>query len=99
LADAFGYPMIVVAANELGTINATLQTLIAATTYGEGLSIAGVVLNSARSPEDDPSVDSNPDEISRRCVPPLLTLVEHAGGFDRTVDWASLSSAGRKSTR
>ncbi|HEX4414724.1 MAG TPA: dethiobiotin synthase [Lacipirellulaceae bacterium] len=99
LADAFGYPLIVVAANELGTINATLQTLIAATTYGNGLSIAGVVLNSPQRLATDPSIDSNPDELSRRCVPPLLALVDHATGFDRPVDWASLANAGRNMTQ
>lgn len=98
LADAFGYPVIVVAANELGTINATLQTLIAAATYGDGLRIAGVVLNSPQTRANDPSVDSNPDEVARRCVPPLLALVDHAAGFDRAVDWASLAGAGRKTT-
>jgi dethiobiotin synthetase len=99
LADAFGYPLIVVAANELGTINSTLQTLIAATTYGERLNIAGVVLNSPQHRTDDPSTDSNPDELARRCVPPLLAIVEHAGGFDRAVDWASLAGSGRKAKR
>jgi dethiobiotin synthetase len=94
LADAFGYPLIVVATNELGAINATLQTLITAATFGEGLNVAGVVLNSPRQLANDPSIDSNPDEIARRCVPPLLAIVEHTGGFDRAVDWAGLS-AGR----
>ena len=37
LAAEFGYPLVVVAANELGTINATLQTLITASTYRDGL--------------------------------------------------------------
>jgi dethiobiotin synthetase len=95
LADAFGYPLIVVAANELGTINATLQTLIAAATFGERLNMAGVVLNSPQALANDPSFDSNPDELARRCVPPLLALVEHRGGFDRAVDWAGLSASGR----
>src|SRR3954470_17182156 len=92
LAVAFGFPLLVVAANELGTINATLQTLIAAATYGEGLSIAGVVLNSPRKLLGDPSTDSNSDELARRCVPPLLANVEHAGEFDRAVDWADLAA-------
>jgi dethiobiotin synthetase len=91
LAASLGFPLVVVSTNELGTINATLQTLIAAATYGEGLSIAGVVLNSARKSADDPSTDSNPDELARRCMPPLLAIVDHAGEFDREVDWARLS--------
>ena len=92
LAASLGFPLVVVAANELGTINATLQTLIAAATYGEGLSIAGVVLNSPRKLADDPSTDSNPDELARRCMPPLLAIVDHAGEFDREVDWAQLAA-------
>lgn len=87
LAEEFGYPLVVVTANELGTINATLQTLITAATYRDGLKVAGIVLNSPRAAHDDPSVDSNPDEIARQCVPPLLAIVEHSGGFDREVDW------------
>ena len=45
LAIDFGYPLVVVAPNVLGTINATLQTLIAASTYGVGLEVCGIVLN------------------------------------------------------
>jgi dethiobiotin synthetase len=92
LAASLRFPLVVVAANELGTINATLQTLIAAATYGEGLSIAGVILNSPRKFADDPSTDSNPDELARRCMPPLLAIVDHAGKFDREVDWAQLAA-------
>jgi dethiobiotin synthetase len=93
LADEFGFPLIVVASNELGTINATLQTLITAATYRDGLNVAGVVLNSPRPVGNDLSVDSNADELVRRCVPPLLAVVEHGGGFDRTVDWALVGQA------
>src|SRR5262249_16339381 len=58
LASEFGYPLLVVSANTLGTINATLQTLIAACAYRPahalprgngnkvGLPVAGLVLNS-----------------------------------------------------
>lgn len=92
LAAEFGYPLVVIAANELGTINSTLQTLIAASTYGDGLDLAGVVLNSPRRLEHDRSVDTNADELSRRCVPPLLAIVEYGGEFDRKVDWAGLAT-------
>ncbi|MCC7474738.1 MAG: dethiobiotin synthase [Pirellulales bacterium] len=91
LAEEFGFPLVVVAANELGTINATLQTLITAATYREGLNVAGVVLNLPRLLSGDPSVDSNADELARRCMPPLLAVVEHGGGFDRPVDWQHLT--------
>jgi dethiobiotin synthetase len=93
LAADFGYPLVVVAANELGTINATLQTLITASTYCNGLDVAGIVLNAPRSPGDDPSIDSNADELARRCVAPLLAIVEHGRGFDREVDWRALAES------
>jgi dethiobiotin synthetase len=96
LAAEFGYPLLVVAANELGVINATLQTLITATTYCDGLDVAGIVLNSVTPHPDDVSVVSNADEIARRCVPPLLAAVEHGGGIDSEVDWAALGGAARE---
>jgi dethiobiotin synthetase len=90
LAAAFGYPLVVVSANELGTINATLQTLITASTYCDGLEVAGVVLNSPNKREGDLSIESNADELARRCVAPLLATVEYGGAFDRDVDWSKL---------
>jgi dethiobiotin synthetase len=87
LADEFGFSLVVVAANELGTINATLQTLIVADTFREGLRVAGVVLNSPRQSPNDPSVESNASELARRCVAPLLARVAFDGGFESDVDW------------
>jgi dethiobiotin synthetase len=91
LADEFGFPLLIITANELGTMNATLQTLITASTYCHGLEVAGIVLNSPKNLGDDPSVDSNADELARRCVAPLLAVVDHGGGFDRAVDWWALA--------
>ncbi|MEX2091448.1 MAG: dethiobiotin synthase [Pirellulales bacterium] len=91
LADEFGYPLVVVAANSLGTINATLQTLIVADTFRDGLAIAGIVLNSPQLAVSDPSVESNADELVRRSAPPLLAVVKHGGGFDSAVDWWALA--------
>jgi dethiobiotin synthetase len=93
LAEEFGYPLVVVAANVLGTINATLQTLVVADTFREGLSIAGIVLNSPQILADDSSTDSNADELRRRCVPPLLAEVDHGGALDADVDWWALAAA------
>jgi dethiobiotin synthetase len=97
LAADFGYPLVVVAANELGTINATLQTLIVARSEARGargkagrLTVAGIVLNSPRQTMGDLSIESNADELARRCDAPLLAVVGHGGGFDRDVDWARL---------
>ena len=76
LAATFGYPLVVVSANELGTINATLQTLITASTYCDGLDVAGIVLNSPKRRDDDLSMGSNADELARRCVAQVLTTCD-----------------------
>jgi dethiobiotin synthetase len=92
LAAEFGYPLVVVSANVLGTISATLQTLITASTYCDGLPIAGVVLNSLAVSADDPSAESNAEELIRRCVPPILATVSYGGVLDRAVDWMQLAA-------
>jgi dethiobiotin synthetase len=92
LAAEYGYPLVVVSANELGTINATLQTLVTAGT--RGLAVAGVVLNSPTAAKGDLSVASNADELARRCGAPLLAAVQHGCRFDREVDWMALSRSG-----
>jgi dethiobiotin synthetase len=93
LAEEFGYPLVVVARNTLGTINATLQTLITAATFRDGLEIAGVVLNHPAPPAPaDPSIASNPEELAARCVPPLLAQVPFgAERFEPEVDWYGLA--------
>jgi dethiobiotin synthetase len=91
LADEFGYPLVVVAANVLGTINATLQTLIVADVFRDGLAIAGVVLNRSQTSAEDRSTDSNAGELAQRCVPLLLANVNYDGGFDAEVDWWALA--------
>jgi dethiobiotin synthetase len=120
LAAEFGYPLLVVAANALGTINATLQTLITANTYKKGvrnrfsircdavrdtpktvpdtfLKVAGVVLNSPVALENDPSTNSNADELAKRCIVPLLATVSHGGVLDHDVDWLQLAIDGEMS--
>jgi dethiobiotin synthetase len=91
LAEDFGLPLVVVAANELGTINATLQTLIVADTFRTGLSVAGLILNSPQPVADDPSTDSNADELARRCIAPILANITHGGELEPAVDWWSLA--------
>ncbi|HEV3417247.1 MAG TPA: dethiobiotin synthase [Pirellulales bacterium] len=92
LAAEFGYPLVVVARNSLGAINQTLQTLIVAATFRDGLPVAGIVLNRPIAMADDPSIDSNRDELSRRAVPPVLAEVGwQAEEFDRAVDWFALA--------
>jgi dethiobiotin synthetase len=97
LALEFGYPLVVVAANELGTINQTLQTLIAAAVFREGIPVAGVVLNCSRPAEQtahDPSTASNLAELAARCIPPVLGQLRHAAhDFDRPIDWRTAAQS------
>lgn len=93
LAEEFGFPLIVVSRNVLGTINQTLQTLIAAAAFCRGLPIAGVVLNHIATPStDDRSLASNRRELAARCPAPILAEVAWGGdSFDATVDWLALA--------
>lgn len=92
LARDLGLPLLIVAANELGTINATLQTLITARALAPHLAIAGVVLNQALERPQDQSTASNAAELARRCDAPLLAAVGHGQqAFDTNVDWLALA--------
>ncbi len=92
LAADFGFPLVVVARNALGTINHTLLTLVAAVTVGDELEIAGIVLNHSRPAPYDPSVASNRQELERLAVPPVLSEVAwQADRFDPQVDWFALA--------
>jgi dethiobiotin synthetase len=92
LAAEFGYPLVVVSPNVLGMINATLQTLITAATFREGLDVAGVVLNDVAATEGDASAASNRRELELRCVPPFLAHVAwQQRGFEPAVDWAAVA--------
>jgi len=96
LVADLGVPLVVVAANRLGTINATLQTLIAAAAFDQGLPIAGVVLNHPEARPDDPSLASNRAELQTRCRVPLIAEVGFgAQQFDYPVDWLELARRGK----
>lgn len=91
LARAFGFPLVVVAPNRIGTINQTLQTLLAA--QANDLEVAGIVLSDLR-PLDalDPSIHSNPIELASRSSAPLLArLPYNAAELDTIVDWLALA--------
>lgn len=63
LAERLGLPVLIVAPNQLGTINQTLLTIEAV--RRRNLEVAGVVLNQVRE-NPDLSADTNADEIQRR---------------------------------
>jgi dethiobiotin synthetase len=96
LALDLGYPLVVVVPNQLGVIHSALTTLIAATTFQNGLPVAGLVLNHPH-PVDllaDPSQSSNQSELEKRCVPPVLTTLGHGESkFATSVNWRALAEA------
>jgi dethiobiotin synthetase len=93
LAEAFGFPLVVVSRNTLGTINQTLQTLMAAVAFHRGLPVAGVVFNNPASPDaTDASLATNRQELVARCTVPILAGLNWGGNrFDAAVDWFGLA--------
>lgn len=75
LAAMMKLPVVIVARSSLGTINHTLLTLHAA--RSAGLTVAGVVMNRCEpgSTGEDPSVMTNPTQISERGQVKVLALV------------------------
>ena len=93
VAKDLGLPLLVVSSNELGTINATLQTLITARSVTPSLAVVGVILNQVRALADDVSVKTNAKDLARYCDSPLLGTVEYgAKQLSRKLDWASLAN-------
>ena len=93
LALDLGFPLVIVAANRLGVINDTLQTVITASvvaTDNKNLSVAGVVLNDI-SAAGDQSRQTNAEELNKRLTTPLLSCVGWDADFDQQVDWQSLA--------
>ncbi|NMC19877.1 MAG: dethiobiotin synthase [Thermogutta sp.] len=98
LAHDFGYPLLIVSRNALGTINHTLMTLTAAAVYRGGLQTAGIVLNEPTSPDPaDVSREDNPREIAARSSAPLLPVVTFgATDFSSPVDWYRTARPARR---
>ncbi|MDH3719766.1 MAG: dethiobiotin synthase [Planctomycetota bacterium] len=92
LAAEFGYPLVVVAANQLGVINQVLQTVITAGTICEDLVVAGVVLNGlCRDP--DASCATNRQELEKHCAPLVVSeVVWQAKNLAVDVDWYALAA-------
>ncbi len=94
LAIEIGYPLIIVVPNVLGCINHTMQTLIAAACYRDGMPVAGIVVTYPEGFGGDVSAPTNVEEIAKRSVAPVLATVPFgAESFDRAVDWWGLAQA------
>jgi dethiobiotin synthetase len=79
LAVDLGLPLIIVAANRLGVINDTLQTVITASVFGDGLEVAGVVLNSASEAVGDESLSTNAEQLREHLRVPVLGEIAFGG--------------------
>lgn len=77
VASDLGYPLLIVAADRLGTINHTLLTVQAA--RARGIPLAGIVMNRL-SPTDDESSGRNGEQIERLCGVPVLGMLPWGGG-------------------
>ena len=92
LASDFGYPLVVVAKNVVGAINQTLQTLIAAGNFREGLGVGAVILNDVHA-NDDSSSNSNLEEVVTRVEGPMFSRLRHQGTvLDDPIDWYELAA-------
>ena len=89
----FGYPMVLITPNVLGTINQTLQTLITASCFRDGIDIAGIVLNDAQIFEGDISIDSNHQEIAKRTEIPVLSRVKFEQPSIEQIDWFHIAQS------
>ena len=86
------YPLVVVAPNMLGVINQSLQTLITASCFRDGLEVAGIILNDSQVFEGDMSVETNQQEIASRSMAPVLSRLRYnAGEFEDKIDWMALA--------
>jgi dethiobiotin synthetase len=100
LACDFGFPLIVVTRNTLGTIHRTLSTLVVAVTYREGMDVAAVVLNDPPPDAADASAAANLAELKERCMPPVLgPLAWNAESLPEPVDWYAMAAATIKAAR
>ncbi|MDN4594270.1 dethiobiotin synthase [Polycladomyces subterraneus] len=70
LAMELGWPLVIVARPNLGTVNHTVLTLEAA--RSRGLQPLGVILNGYREGDQDPSLEANPEMIERFGGAPVL---------------------------
>lgn len=86
LANDLKLPLLLVVANRIGVINQTLQSLITASVFREGLDVVGVVLNDVEPVNDDVSRASNFEQLRQHCVPPVVAHLTH-GGVLENLDW------------
>lgn len=91
LAIEFGYPLLIVAANQLGVVNQVLQTVVTARSICPDLDVAGIVLNRVAEGGLDQSLDSNRALIEKHSPAPLLADVDFNGDLPPSINWFDLA--------
>ena len=91
-----GFPVLVVATMELGTINHTLLTVEVA--QQRGLDVCGIIMNQTHPSQDISANNQNPHEIARRCGVPVWGVVGWNSQAELpcqpgsgTMDWLSVA--------
>ncbi len=93
LAAAFGFPLVIVARDELGAINQVLLAARAAQSWPTPLRVAAVVLNRPRIAVADASLATNQIELQRRLNSCPVTLLEHGQDTCQPpLDWFALAA-------
>jgi len=72
-AQQVGFPVLIVASMELGTINHTLLTVEVA--QHRGLEVCGIVMNQSHPSQDISDENQNPVQIASRCDVPVLGVI------------------------
>jgi dethiobiotin synthetase len=90
LAESFGFPLVIVAANRLGAVNQAMMAVHVASTRATELPVAAILLNQP-SPDADLSVRANAEQISRYTRAPVIELPWQATKFDPPIDWYALA--------
>ncbi len=92
LAEELRLPVLIVAANRIGVINQTLQTLTSARARCPHAVPLGIVLNDRQSAVDDPSRESNLQQIRAYARPSMLLHVGYGEQRSEAIyrlDWRS----------
>ncbi|QEG40041.1 dethiobiotin synthase [Roseimaritima ulvae] len=90
LARALNATLVLVAENRLGVIHQVVSTTLAAQSFhnreGEGLNVAGVILNQCMS-RSDASAETNPEELQKYCSVPLLGTIPYGSDAAPFESW------------
>ena len=92
LAREFGYPIVLVAADQLGVINDVLSAVCVCAAHAPEIPLAGIVLNQV-NPNPDISCASNAEQISQRTrVPVLGQLAWQSPAPLQSIDWQAVAA-------